>query len=109
MIFGDLGETNNQILSSVINESVHQNHVDVIIHVGDIAYNMDSNEGITGDEFMNQIQPVAANTPYMVCLGNHEHAFNFSHYSQKFRGQPNNAVPSTVWTTSGETPNNWFF
>ena len=51
---------------------------------------MDSNQGKTGDTFMKQIQGVAAYTPYMVCHGNHESAFNFSHYSQKFRGQPSN-------------------
>ena len=102
MIFGDLGTSNNQILASIVNESVQQGLVDVIVHVGDIAYNMDGNQGGTGDEFMRQIQAVAAYTPYMVCLGNHEHAFNFSHFSQKFRGQPDNAVPATVWTSSGE-------
>lgn len=91
VIYGDLGDTNNQVLSSVINESVIQNEADVIIHVGDIAYNMDSNQGKTGDIFMNQIQNLAAYVPYMVCLGNHEAAFNFSHYSQKFRGQPSNS------------------
>ena len=27
-----------------------------------------------GDDFMNQIQPVAAYVPYMTCPGNHEQA-----------------------------------
>jgi hypothetical protein len=30
--------------------------------------------GLVGDEFMNQIQPIAAYVPYMTCPGNHEEA-----------------------------------
>jgi len=30
--------------------------------------------GRIGDEFMKQIQPVAAYVPYMTCPGNHEEA-----------------------------------
>ena len=36
---------------------------------GDFAYNMEDNDGRTGDEFMNLIQPVAAVVPYMTCVG----------------------------------------
>jgi hypothetical protein len=38
---------------------------DFIIHAGDIAYNVDDNCAEVGDEFMNAIQPIAANVPYM--------------------------------------------
>jgi hypothetical protein len=31
-------------------------------------------DGRIGDEFMEQIQPVAAYVPYMTCPGNHEEA-----------------------------------
>ncbi|XP_041359951.1 acid phosphatase type 7-like isoform X1 [Gigantopelta aegis] len=37
-----------------------------------------------GDEFMRQLEPVAAYIPYMVCVGNHENAYNFSHYRKRF-------------------------
>jgi acid phosphatase type 7 len=33
---------------------------------------------------MNQIEPIAAYLPYMVCVGNHEHSYNFSNYVARF-------------------------
>ena len=32
------------------------------------------NNGRVGDEFMRQIEPIAAYVPYMTCPGNHEKA-----------------------------------
>lgn len=37
-----------------------------------------------GDEFMRQIEPIAAYLPYMTCPGNHEQKSNFSHYKNRF-------------------------
>jgi hypothetical protein len=36
------------------------------------------------DEFMNQIEPIAAYVPYMTCPGNHEWLYNFSNYVYRF-------------------------
>ena len=82
---------------------------DMILHVGDFAYDMDTvssklsklhkkslyqydvqffrklsmllfpsdcfkDNARVGDEFMRQIQSIAAYTPYMTCPGNHESA-----------------------------------
>ena len=41
---------------------------------GDFGYDLDTNNGHVGDEFMRQIEPVAAYVPYMTCAGNHESA-----------------------------------
>uniref|UniRef100_A0A915DB86 Purple acid phosphatase n=1 Tax=Ditylenchus dipsaci TaxID=166011 RepID=A0A915DB86_9BILA len=60
------------------------NDFDVILHVGDLAYNLDTDEGKFGDEFMRQIEPAAAYVPYMTVVGNHENAYNFSHYVNRF-------------------------
>ncbi|GIZ01610.1 acid phosphatase type 7, partial [Caerostris extrusa] len=50
----------------------------------DIAYDLHTNNGRVGDNFMNQIEPVAARVPYMVSVGNHE-AFNWNYTNYKVR------------------------
>ena len=70
-IFGDMGNENAQSLAR-LQEDTLRHMYDAIIHVGDFAYDMTSENALVGDQFMNQIQSVAAYTPYMVCPGNHE-------------------------------------
>ncbi|CAL8101162.1 unnamed protein product [Orchesella dallaii] len=82
-IFGDLGSENAQSLTR-LQEEVQLGQYDAIIHVGDFAYDMNSNNGLTGDAFMSQIQPIAGYVPYMTCPGNHESADNFAHYKNRF-------------------------
>jgi len=82
-IYGDLGNVNGQSIPQITLE-VEQGMYDAVIHAGDIAYNMLEEDGQMGDVFMNMIQPIAASVPYMVCPGNHEVSYNFSHYRSKF-------------------------
>lgn len=82
-VYGDMGNVNAQSLPRLQKET-QQHKYDAILHVGDFAYDMDWDEGKVGDQFMNQIQPIAAYVPYMVCVGNHEGAYNFSHYRYRF-------------------------
>lgn len=81
-LYGDMG-TDGQSLSLLTSEALNGNF-DVVLHVGDFAYNMDSDNARIGDKFMNQIQPIAARIPYMTCPGNHETAYNFSNYKNRF-------------------------
>ncbi|XP_073248091.1 acid phosphatase type 7-like [Porites lutea] len=82
-VFGDLGSVNAKSLS-YLQEETQMGHFDGILHVGDFAYNMDTDQAQVGDDFMNQIQPIAAYLPYMTCPGNHEQAYNFSNYRSRF-------------------------
>ncbi|XP_006813616.1 acid phosphatase type 7-like [Saccoglossus kowalevskii] len=82
-VYGDLGNVNAQSLGALQKET-QKGFYDVILHVGDFAYDFDFNNSRTGDEFMRQIEPIAAYIPYMVCPGNHEKAYNFSHYKNRF-------------------------
>ncbi|XP_034235851.1 acid phosphatase type 7-like [Thrips palmi] len=82
-IYGDMGNENAQSLAR-LQEEVQRNVYDAIIHVGDFAYDMDSDNARVGDEFMRQIQSVAAYLPYMTCPGNHEQTYNFSNYRARF-------------------------
>ena len=69
---------------------------DMILHIGDFAYDMFNENGERGDEFMRQIEPIAAYVPYMTCPGNHEYAYNFSHYKFRF------TMPD--WTNADQEP-----
>ncbi|CAG4992567.1 unnamed protein product [Colias eurytheme] len=82
-IYGDMGNKNAHSLSYLQDEA-QRDHFDVILHVGDFAYDMDTDNALVGDEFMRQIQPLAATVPYMTCPGNHEAAYNFSNYRNRF-------------------------
>ncbi|XP_037933617.1 acid phosphatase type 7 isoform X2 [Teleopsis dalmanni] len=82
-IYGDLGNQNAQSLPRLQQEA-QRGLYDAIIHVGDFAYDMHSENAEIGNEFMRQIESVAAYLPYMVCAGNHEEAYNFSNYRARF-------------------------
>lgn len=70
-IYGDMGNDNAQSMA-MLQEDTQRQMYDAIIHVGDFAYDMNSENAEVGDQFMRQIETIAAYTPYMVCAGNHE-------------------------------------
>ncbi|CAG7837424.1 unnamed protein product [Allacma fusca] len=82
-VYGDMGNENAQSLPRLQRE-VEMGSYDAILHVGDFAYDMNSDNGLIGDGFMEQIEPIAAYVPYMTCPGNHEQKNNFSHYKNRF-------------------------
>lgn len=79
VIFGDMGNENAQSLSR-LQEETERGLYDAAIHVGDFAYDMNTDDARVGDEFMKQIESVAAYIPYMTVPGNHEERYNFSNY-----------------------------
>ncbi|KAG9336512.1 hypothetical protein JZ751_002859 [Albula glossodonta] len=82
-LFGDMGNENPQSLARLQKET-QIGMYDAILHIGDFAYDMDEDNARIGDEFMRQIQSIAAYVPYMTCPGNHENAYNFSNYRNRF-------------------------
>lgn len=82
-VYGDMGNVNAQSLGRLQTES-QMGHFDMILHVGDMAYNLDTNDANYGDQFLRQIEPIAAYVPYMTVVGNHEAAYNFSNYVNRF-------------------------
>jgi len=97
-MFGDLGVVNAQTLELLETEAKNRAY-DMIIHVGDMGYDLDQQQGRKGDEFMNQMQNVATAYPYQVCIGNHEAKFNFTHYTKRYGGM----------STISNTGHNWWF
>lgn len=79
-IFGDLGIkeqdganwTLYRLKQHLEQEPALGGGFDAVLHVGDIAYDLEGNAGKTGDEFLADMEPVASKVPYMTCPGNHE-------------------------------------
>ena len=100
-IYGDLGNENGQSIPWLTNQ-VDKKEIDVIYHIGDLAYDLNDRQGKTGDEFMRRIEPITSQVAYQVVPGNHESAANFSHYDNLFAmqdqrsGQINNHFYSTT-------------
>ncbi|KAL4238971.1 hypothetical protein ACF0H5_003675 [Mactra antiquata] len=82
-LYGDFGFSNHRSLQR-LNIDHESRMYDAIFHVGDLAYDMDSDNGYQGDRFLNMVQNLTAELPYMTCPGNHENAYNFTHYKRRF-------------------------
>ena len=56
-----------------VKREVHDNGVDLVLHVGDISYA----NGVVKiwDTFMRYIEPYASRAPYMIGIGNHEYDY----------------------------------
>lgn len=82
LVFGGLGE--NSLTLPFMIKDVENIDFNLIIHAGDIGYDLSKHDGVAGDSFINAIQPLAAKVPYMVCPGNLERFSNYSHYKERF-------------------------
>jgi len=82
-LFGDMGTENAASLPFLQREAA-EGQYHAIIHVGDMAYDMAEHDGQRGDQFMEQVEPIASLIPYMTCPGNHEWHYNFSNYRARF-------------------------
>ncbi|CAG2120724.1 unnamed protein product, partial [Medioppia subpectinata] len=82
-LIGDLGNVNGVSLP-FLQKAVAKGKYDAVLHIGDFAYDMDSDNARVGDEFMRQMEPITAYLPYMTVVGNHEGAYNFSNYENRF-------------------------
>lgn len=78
-----------------LEQATADNDFDLLVHAGDIAYT--SGTQSIWDAFLRQIQPIAANTPYSVCVGNHEHYFNFTGYLHRWRMPGPDQAVSALW------------
>jgi len=100
-IFGDMGVVNSQAIKYVI-EEVEAGEVDVVLHMGDYAYDLHTHAGNYGDIFMNDIEPIASRVPYMGTVGNHDTKYNASHYTHRFAAY----LPAA--RNSGSDTNWWY-
>jgi hypothetical protein len=93
LVYGDMGkEGGSQSLPSLYKEAASGEYA-AVVHVGDFAYDLDSDGGENGDEFMRRLEPIASTLPYMTAEGNHESGYNFSHYINRFSMPSNSSSP----------------
>ena len=100
--FGNMGLYNNEMASlDLLKKMASNRDMNVVVHIGDMAYNLDTYEGKRGDEFMNAVQPIASKIPYQVVAGDHENEKDFSYrqYNNRFK---------MIDRKSGKT-NNFFY
>lgn len=77
-IIADMG-LQTKSLQFVVHEALKNNY-EAVFHIGDIGYNLDLGGGKVGDKYMNQIEKMAAQVPYMTTPGDHERFYDFYHY-----------------------------
>lgn len=76
--------TANAVSLANLQRAAQSHAYDFIAYAGDQAYDMADFNGTKGDEYMNFVQDIYATLPTMTAVGNHEHAYNFSHYKHRF-------------------------
>jgi len=82
-VYGDFGLTNAVSFPSLVKEA-EMGVSDIIVHVGDFAYDMWRFNSTWGDLWFDFMQPIMATQPYMVCPGNHEGLYDFLNYRNRF-------------------------
>jgi predicted phosphohydrolase len=73
LVLADLG-IGNDVVDTVerLTKEVDSHQYDAILHAGDLAYDLNTDEGRVGDTYFRNIEPIVARIPYMVAQGNHE-------------------------------------
>lgn len=96
IVLGDWGTgPNGQYTRHIINQEAKFRDFDAVLHVGDMAYDLDDNNGKVGDQWLRIVQPISANYAYMTLPGNHEKDDNFTHYKERFNMPLNDANQGT--------------
>lgn len=86
VIFGDLGiGTGSQSCVKGMGEYLDENEdIIALMHLGDIAYDIFTDEGKRGDDYGEMIEYLASEYAYMTVPGNHELKANYSHYYNRY-------------------------
>ncbi|ORX47713.1 Metallo-dependent phosphatase [Hesseltinella vesiculosa] len=84
---GDLG-INNAVTAKSLTNLADSHEYDFITVSGDQGYNLEDENGEKGDEYLNFMQQVYSKLPFMGVIGNHEDAYNYTHYVNRFNNVP---------------------
>jgi hypothetical protein len=87
IIYGDMGVSKSKtwpFIKQELSNNTKNTDYDAVIHVGDLGYDLHELNGRRANQFSELIEPVAASMAYMTTPGNHEAAYNFTHYTGLF-------------------------
>jgi len=108
-VYGDFGDYNGRARPMMVAEA-KKRRLDMVLHVGDFAYDFNSDDGRNGDQFMRDMEELGANVPWMTTPGNHEVSLNFNHYTNRFRNMPANSGSKLEFPQIyGTVANNWWY
>jgi hypothetical protein len=68
-VFGDLGLSNAQSLTSLQDEALHG--ADLFLSLGDYGYNLEYQDGAVGDAFQAAMESITSTQMYQGVVGNH--------------------------------------
>jgi hypothetical protein len=95
-VFGDWGTgPEGAPTLDLLTKTAELHNFDAVLHIGDIAYDLQDYSGRTGDLFGRNIEPIAGNFPYMTIPGNHEDFKNATHYQARYNMPVNDANQGT--------------
>jgi acid phosphatase type 7 len=83
-VFADLGISNGLSTERIKTEGARGTY-DYMVHVGDIAYDLFSDESRVGNQYMDLMMSATARYPLNVAEGNHEKGDNFTEYNLRFK------------------------
>eukprot|EP00050_Salpingoeca_kvevrii_P007355 m.295622 g.295622 ORF g.295622 m.295622 type:complete len:472 (+) comp13230_c0_seq1:48-1463(+) len=93
-VYGDMAQMSydnrTDTCIPLLNSLTQQKQQHLIVHYGDIAYDLEDDCGKVGDAFLHDLEPTAAAIPVMFSPGNHEDEapiFSYSQYKNRFSGQ----------------------
>lgn len=93
---GDVGAC-NAVAVPHMKDLAKTHKFDFVTLAGDQAYNLDDFNGTKGDEYLNFMQDLYAQVPYLGAVGNHEGAYNFSHYKNRYVIKLQQKTNNHVW------------
>ncbi|XP_078688057.1 uncharacterized protein LOC144920069 isoform X2 [Branchiostoma floridae x Branchiostoma belcheri] len=94
LVYGDMGRVGGAPSLDRLTREAETGKYAAVLHVGDFAYDLHTQGGKYGDDFMNRIQEIATKLAYMTCPGNHEIEFDFNPYLTRF------SMPQSAWPGS---------
>lgn len=82
----DNSTKNQSTISRLENYTTNgNNYIDIIIYLGDMAFNLQDDNYTKGDIFLNSIQTFASSIPFMTTPGMRDSDNNFTYYEKMFQ------------------------